>query len=237
MILNAKNECYVIFTQTHTWWKHNWDMCCCGGQQITRQIRAIGEQCQLRLHPRSGRQKVLAKASNKRPHFPQWPLLFGLLYFFSGFSLVTRLHSLANGTFTSSPAWISKGLQSSPTKVVFMHNLGCLNLDTSTKWIFCRNQLERLAWLRPTVQLLWLHFTWLRLVVTDVVVAVLDIESSCGSCCLCSCCWCLSSLKAIWPSYPPVIMTEGGGGGWNIARTTSSSGEMKSEKKEEEKGH
>ena len=214
-------------------------------QQITRQIRAIGiyrTMPIIRLHPRSGRQKVLAKASNKRPHFPQWPLLFGLLCFFSGSSLVTWL---ANGTLTSSPAWISKGLQSSPTKVVFMHNLGCLNLDTSTKWIFCRNQLERLAWLRPTVQLLWLHFTWLRLlVVADVVAVLLDIESSCGSCCLCSCfCWWwLSALKAIWPSYPPVIMTDGGGGGsvggWNIARTTSSSGEMKSEKKEEEeKGH
>jgi len=108
-------------------------------QQITRQIRAIGiyrTMPIIRLHPRSGRQKVLAKASNKRPHFPQWPLLFGLfllLCFFSGSPLVTRL---ANGKFTSSPAWISKGLQSSPTKVVFMHNLGCLNLDTSTKWIF-----------------------------------------------------------------------------------------------------
>ena len=158
-------------------------------QQITRQIRAIGiyrTMPIIRLHPRSGRQKVLAKASNKRPHFPQWPLLFGLfllLCFFSGSPLVTRL---ANGTFTSSPAWISKGLQSSPTKVVFMHNLGCLNLDTSTKWIFCRNQLDLLAWLRPTVQPLWLHFIWLRL--DDDVAVGLDIESSCGSCCLCGPC-------------------------------------------------
>ena len=139
-----------------------------------------------RLHPRSGRQKVLAKASNKRPHFPQWPLL-GLLCFFSCSSLVTWL---ANGTFTSSPAWISKGLQSSPTKVVFIHNLGCLNLDTSTKWIFCRNQLERLAWFRPTVQHFRSHLTWLRLLLTWL----LD--------CIKSSCWSSLSVKAIWPSYP-----------------------------------
>ena len=58
----------------------------------------------IKLHPRSGRQKVLAKASNKRPHFPQWPLLLGLFWCFL-FPCSSLVGWLANGTVTSSPAW------------------------------------------------------------------------------------------------------------------------------------
>jgi len=111
------------------------------------------------FYPSNGRQNVLASASNKSPHFPQcppfpeYPHSFFFLSSWSFFCCSTD----TSGTVTSSPALISKGLQSSPTKWAFIQSFGWRSFDTSTKWIFCLNQLDRLLLFRPTLQFLLSH--------------------------------------------------------------------------------
>merc|ERR1712203_868096 len=74
--------------------------------------------CTPLYHPSSGKQNVLASASNKSPHFPhEFPVLalrdFSFSFSSSSFFCCSRV---TRGTVTSSPALISKGLQSPPTK-------------------------------------------------------------------------------------------------------------------------
>jgi len=147
--------------------------------------------CTPLYHPSSGKQNVLASASNKSPHFPhEFPVLalrdFSFSFSSSSFFCCSRV---TRGTVTSSPALISKGLQSSPTKWVFIQSFGWRSFDTSTKWIFWRNQLDPLPWFRPTLQHFLSHFRPYFLSDTED-----DALKS-------NCCCKVSSSKAIcWPS-------------------------------------
>ena len=116
-----------------------------------------------KVYPSRGRQKVLARASNKRPHLPQKRPFLPLLLSLSCFSCSCSLcwSGVTRGTVTSSPAFISKGLQSSPTKEAVIHNLGWRSFDTSTKCIFWRNQLLLRFECLPTAQFLWSHLPYL----------------------------------------------------------------------------
>jgi len=158
--------------------------------------------CTPLYHPSSGKQNVLASASNKSPHFPhEFPVLalrdFSFSFSSSSFFCCSRV---TRGTVTSSPALISKGLQSSPTKWVFIQSFGWRSFDTSTKWIFWRNQLDPFPWFRPTLQHFLSHFRPYFLSDTED-----DALKS-------NCCCKVSSSKAIcWPYWPscPAIMTRG----------------------------
>lgn len=101
------------------------------------------------------------------------------------------------GTVISSHDWMSNGLQSSPTRRVFIQNLGCRSLATSTKWIFCRNHEDLFAWFRPTVQHSRLH---LNLVLVGTGAGGLSPWPSSSS---------AAVAKAIWPPSCSAIMARG----------------------------
>jgi len=150
------------------------------------------------FHPSKGKQNVLARASNNSPHFPHEYPPFLLSLNAACFSICSESSAelcFDKGTVTSSPALINKGLQSSPTRCVFMHNFGCRSFETSTKWIFWRNHLDRLAWFRPTVHPFRSHLCEYFLSGSWTAVELAELMKS-------SCCCKVSSSKAIWPSCP-----------------------------------